>query len=242
MKKQSELSLSQSTIEKLGYYVYILIDPRDNNPFYVGKGCGNRINHHFLGALDINTKETKKINRIREIEKNGLQVGQIILRHQLLEKEAFEVESAIIDLLGKNHLTNLVLGHYSDDRGIMTIEDLKIKYEALPAIIDDPVLLININKLYNREMTATELYEATRKYWKINVNRASKSAFICSVFRGIIREVYSLDEWLPSKQESGRYIFYGKVAQSSKRDKYLHKSVTQYWRQGSQNPIKYVNC
>ena len=31
---------STSIIEKLAYYVYCLIDPRDGNIFYVGERCG----------------------------------------------------------------------------------------------------------------------------------------------------------------------------------------------------------
>ena len=42
---------STSIIEKLAYYVYCLIDPRDGNIFYVGKGVGNRVFHHALGSL-----------------------------------------------------------------------------------------------------------------------------------------------------------------------------------------------
>lgn len=37
---------SQSVIEKLKYYVYLLQDPRDNSVFYVGKGVGNRVFQH----------------------------------------------------------------------------------------------------------------------------------------------------------------------------------------------------
>jgi len=36
------------------FYVYALIDPRNNKPFYVGKGKGERWKHHF--------RETKKKN------------------------------------------------------------------------------------------------------------------------------------------------------------------------------------
>ena len=87
----NKYNLSQSTIEKLGYYVYLLIDPRDNKVFYVGKGKGNRINQHLLGALDDKTNETEKIKKIREIQNTGLEVKHSVLRHELTEKEAFEV-------------------------------------------------------------------------------------------------------------------------------------------------------
>jgi uncharacterized protein len=64
----SKHKISRSTIEKLQYYVYTLSDPRTNKIFYVGKGCGNRINHHLLGALEEKTKESEKIKTIRDIQ------------------------------------------------------------------------------------------------------------------------------------------------------------------------------
>lgn len=231
--------LSQSTIEKLNYYVYLLIDPRTDKVFYVGKGCGNRINHHLLGALEENTKETEKIKRIREIQKAELEVGHTILRHGLTEKEAFEVESAVIDLLGLENLTNLVSGHYSFDRGKMTLKNIKIEYEAVDAFFDEPVILIRINQLYRYEMPADELYEVTRKDWKVG-SRAKTIHIACAVYAGIIREVYAIDEWIPSAETPGRFMFIGEVAPPNIRQKYLDKSVAHVWKHGSQNPIKYV--
>jgi hypothetical protein len=237
MKKYN---LSQSTIERLGYYVYLLADPRNNKIFYVGKGKGNRINQHLLGALNNKTKETSKIKKIREIEKSDFEVKHYILRHELTEKEAFEVESAIIDVLGKDKLTNLMKGHNAEDKGLMKLEDVKIKYEAEEAIIEDRAILININNLYNRSMSTVEIYESTRKSWRINIKRAEDIKIAFSVYRGIIREVFSIHKWLPSSEVKGRYMFQGKVASKFLRDKYINKSVAKYWKRGSQNPIKYV--
>ena len=43
---------SQETIDKLGHYVYRLIDPRNGNTFYVGVGKGNRVFDHVKGAIN----------------------------------------------------------------------------------------------------------------------------------------------------------------------------------------------
>ena len=237
-------ALSQATIEKLQYYVYLLCDPRTNNsPFYIGKGHGNRINEHLLGALESDgNNEEAKITTIKEIQAAGLSVRLIILRHVLTEKEAFEIESAMIDFIGKENLTNIVLGHYSTERGIMTLQEIKVKYEAEDAIFDEPVILININELYNQkmQMNPVEIYEATRKYWKINLDRTNKIRIACSVYKGIIREVFIIDRWYLSTVQIGRKEFEGRVAEKEIRDKYIYKSVEKYWKQGSQNPIKYV--
>jgi hypothetical protein len=230
--------LSQSTIEKLGYYVYLLIDPRTDKPFYVGKGCGNRINQHLIGALKTNTKEKNKIRTIRDIESSGLSVKLVVLRHGLTQKEAFEVESSMIDFIGKDHLTNIVSGHYAAERGLMNLDDIKIKYEAEPAVFSDRVILININKLYDPNMSIEELLEATRKHWKVSAQRVSNIKIACSVYRGIIRGVFTIDHWLPSTQK-GRMLFEGGTASPKLQEKYLHKSVVKYWKQGSQSPIKY---
>ncbi|CDF99459.1 Putative uncharacterized protein [Avibacterium paragallinarum JF4211] len=40
---------STGVIEKIGYYIYCLVDPRNQNIFYVGKGKGNRVFQHSKG-------------------------------------------------------------------------------------------------------------------------------------------------------------------------------------------------
>jgi len=238
-----DLKLSQSTIEKLEYYVYLLKDPRTDKIFYVGKGRGNRINSHLLGALEEKESETtkEKIKTIKEIQRAGYKVGLVILRHGLSEKEAFEIECAVIDLLGKENLTNIVNGHHAYDRGLMSLDDIKIKYEAEEAIFTDSVLLININRLYKPKMTPAQIYEVTHGHWKLNRNRLEKYKIVCGVYRGIIREVFTAHSWHLSKLIKGRSYFDGEVASRGIRDKYIFKSVAKYWPLGSQYPIKYVD-
>lgn len=243
----NKYKLSQSTIEKLAYYVYLLIDPRNSRAFYVGKGHGNIINQHLLAALDKSVEETRKIKKIRKIKKAGREIELVILRHKLTETEAFEIESSVIDLidyLDRGSLVNDVKGHRSYDKGLATLRDLKRKYEAKDAKFDEPAILININKLYDKKMedNPPALYEATRKSWKIDISRVRKNniKIACGVYRGIIRGVFIIDKWRHS--QNGRYLFDGKSAPKSIERKYLDKSVSKYWKKGSQNPIKYVNA
>ncbi len=231
--------LSDKTIRELGYYVYLLSDPRNGKVFYVGKGCGDRINHHLLGALEEKTKETEKIKIIRDILSTGLEVDHTILRHGLSEKEALEVECAMIDFIGLDKLTNLVLGHHSFVRGKKTLRNIKTEYEPVEAIFDEPAMLIRINQLYRYEMPKSELYEATRKDWKVGT-RAKTIRIACAVYLGIIREVYVVDAWLPSTDARGRMMFNGHTAPPEIQNKYIDKTVAHLWKQGSQNPIKYV--
>ena len=108
------------------------------------------------------------------------------------------------------------------------------------AIIKDSLILININLTYEEDIKPEEIYEATRKAWKVDLNHVSKVEIACSVFRGIIREVFIIDRWLPSPEE-GRHMFEGKVAPENIREKYINKSVAKYWKKGCRYPIRYVN-
>ncbi|MCF6276649.1 MAG: hypothetical protein L3J07_02245 [Candidatus Magasanikbacteria bacterium] len=147
----------------------------------------------------------------------------------------------MINFLGIKNLTNIVKGHNSEDRGLMKLEDIKIKYEAENAIFEESAILININNLYQRNMSEKEIYDATRKSWRIDIKRASKIKIVCSIYKSIIREVFLVDKWVPSIEVKHKYMFNGKVVQKKIRNKYINKSVAKYWGQGMQYPIKYVS-
>jgi hypothetical protein len=53
MNPESNGSFSPEAAEKIGLYVYRLIDPRNGHTFYVGKGKGNRVFQHCRNALQI---------------------------------------------------------------------------------------------------------------------------------------------------------------------------------------------
>lgn len=233
---------SQAVIEKLGYYVYFLVDPRSNKTFYIGKGIRNRVFSHSIEASESDGEdESAKIQRINEIRACGQEEKRYILRSELSEDEAYRLESALIDYVGIDNLTNIVLGHKSE---LMTTDEVSIRYEVKEAIITDPVLIVNIHQLFDREMTEDELYEATRKWWVLSLSNCKKVKYVLSVYKGIIRQVYIPEKWLCGKTENGqeRICFEGTPADQSVRAEYVNCSVLTHLSKGAQNPIKYVNC
>ena len=120
---------SNEAIKQLGNYVYRLIDPRNGNTFYVGRGGGNRVFAHVNDALEnfdnknyITSEEKEgsiptKVERIREINKSGLEVIHVIQRWGLTLNEAKEVEASLID--SYPGLDNAISG-YDRDRGCIS--------------------------------------------------------------------------------------------------------------------------
>jgi hypothetical protein len=241
--------LPPSVVERLGHYVYLYIDPSDGSVFYIGKGQGSRA----LAHLD-DESETEKTQRIRDIRAKGQEPTIELLAHGLpSEAAALQLEAAAIDLLGVRRLTNRVRGHDSASVGRMPLQYAVGLYSAEPGIIDDPVMLIRINRLFRFDMSDQELYEATRGVWKVGVRRKGAKLAI-AVFRGVAREVYAIDRWVPAGSSPymtkdqdelkriGRWEFVGRVAEPSLREKYKGKSLEAYLPSNAQNPVTYVNC
>lgn len=239
--------LSPSVIEKLGYYVYIYINPLNDSIFYVGKGKGNRVFDHLK-----NDNESEKVNAIKEIRANGKEPRIEILVHGLSDEEtALRIEAAVIDVIGVDNLTNGVRGWQSGYYGRMDVEQLASLYEREKVEIEEPAILIRINQLYQYGMSEIELYDVTRGVWRVGENR-NKAKYAFAVYEGIVREVYKIEQWFPAGTtfstrdpngliEPDRWEFIGKLAEPKVREKYWLKSVEDYFSQNSQNPITYVN-
>lgn len=232
-----------SVIEALQYYVYCLVDPRTNKIFYIGEGHENRVFNHANDALNENLSSLK-LDIIRDIRKNNLNVIYYIIRHGLSRDEALLVESVLIDLLTydkfntESILTNIQSGHHQWDKGIKTIDEINLIYDCaeINPNPDDRFVCININKTYNNG-ERENIYEATRKYWKMNGQRAMSATYVLSLYRGIVRAVFKPTRWYLSKEYKGRWEFDGIEVEESP---YLHKTVKNIITCG-QNPISYYN-
>lgn len=235
-------SFSPEVIAKLKTYVYRLIDPRNGETFYVGKGKGNRVFAHIRAEIETDDP-SDKLHRIHEIRATGFDVAHVIHRHGLDDKTAFEVEAALIDAYPG--LTNATNGSGSNEFGAMHAQEIVNKYQAEPAEFQHRAILINVN----RSATETSLYDATRYAWKISPKKASKAEIICAVRFGIIVAVFVADEWLPATPEHfpgkepmpNRHGFIGADAPDPIRRMYINKRLPDtYRKRGAANPIKYT--
>lgn len=232
---------SAEIIEQLKFYVYRLVDPRNGETFYVGKGVGNRVFQHAQGIL-VSDRFSEKIERIRDIQIAGLQVIHIIHRHGLDEDTAYEVEAALIDAYPG--ITNIMEGHGNSEFGVMHASEIIQKYSAEEVLFQHKALMINVN----RTATADTLYEATRFAWRLSINKAQKAEIVLSVRHGIIIGVFVAESWLPATRENfplrepvpGRYGFVGERANKVIEKIYLGKKLPEnYRKKGASNPIKY---
>ena len=239
--------------------MYRLIDPRDGETFYVGKGKDNRVFSHISAAENRSGEEEfiddpadPKMSRIRAILGAGRNVEIVIHRHGMSEETALEVESALIDAyssLPNSSLANLQGGVGKHQR-MMHVEDVFRQYEAKPADIKHKVILINVNKTAGK-MT---LYDAVRYCWKINKNRAAKSEYVLAVSRGFIIGAFVAKTWLDATMDNckdnfsgqepsaGRVGFVGRKAPEEIAGQYVGKSVPDPSRgkRGAANPIRYA--
>jgi hypothetical protein len=226
--------------EKLKTYVYRLIDPRNGETFYVGKGQGNRVFAHIREQVE-EDDPNNKLRRIRDVRLAGFEVAHVIHRHGMDEKTALEVEAALIDAYPG--LTNIA-GPFGSDYGAMHAREIIRRYAAEPAVFQHKAMLISVN----RSAAGNSLYEATRYAWKVRLSKAQEAEVILATLQGLIVGAFIPQAWLPAtganfpgrEDVPGRFGFVGEEAPPRIRNEYVGKRVPdEYRKRGSANPIKY---
>ena len=93
------------------YYVYVLIDPRNDQPFYVGKGKGDRVLQHYY-EWDLNrTSNRHKTRKIKKLQKLGYEPQYEIVFESSDEQTVLDEEKRLIQKWGRYKL---------DEGGILT--------------------------------------------------------------------------------------------------------------------------
>lgn len=157
------------------YYVYALLDPRKRHPdfgfqpFYIGKGKGDRADKHLSVPNFEIESSPKKVYKINSIRKCGYEPKLIKITELLEEDKAYDLESELIKKYGRADiddggiLTNLCIGSRPPSR-----KGSKISEKQKQSIID-----ANRKRLTGK--TYEELYgEERAKIVRENVGRATK--------------------------------------------------------------------
>jgi hypothetical protein len=93
------------------YYVYELIDPRVNLPFYVGKGKNDRVYFHLSEKSRAKSENKRKYNKIQKIRENGHEPEIKIVKYFEDENDAYDYEEILIEKYGRMRY---------DENGILT--------------------------------------------------------------------------------------------------------------------------
>lgn len=97
------------------FYVYHLIDPRNGQVFYVGKGVGNRVKQHVRNAVRGVVDNAPKHRRIIEIIESGHRVVESVVLANITEEAALRIEREMIADMRESGLTNISGGNVTNN-------------------------------------------------------------------------------------------------------------------------------
>lgn len=120
----------------------------------------------------------------------------------------------------------------TDCNGELTEKDFKV-----------PTMLIKINRLYREGMRDDEIYDVTRQWWRIRLERAEKMKYALAVSDSVVRKVFAIASWETDAEAGedygGRIRFIGHIAEDSLQKRWVGKSVKTLFPKGAVNPIRY---
>lgn len=149
-----------------------------------------------------------------------------------------------------NQLTNIVAGHHQWDEGIKNVDEINTIYNCPKINLNtgDTLLLVSLNKSFNQAKAngvyrRFDIYEATRKYWKISKNTPLEIKYVLGLYKGIVRSVIEVKSWQwttiaedGTLFNSDRCIIEGVLLENSP---YVNKDVSDY-PFGSGGAVRYI--
>ena len=246
--------------EQLKWYVYRLIDPRNGETFYVGKGEGNSIFQHATSdSLETEDEDDLDLTaqRVKAIQAAGLEVGHLVHRHGIDTQEiAYEIEAALIDAYPG--LTNQAAGHGPGDYGCRHVEQINRDYAAVEQInrgyaaeefeVLEPLILIYVSRSLAE---GRSVYDAVSYAWRVNIANVNQRNLVLAHDKGMVVGAFRPDNWMKATTENfptrhtvpGRYGFVGREAERPVWDHYVGKRVPARYRQkgAAAQPIRYCH-
>ena len=226
----ANLTFSSCVLEHLKYYVYRLVDPRNDKTFYVGKGYGNRVFQHIREeiAADADDLMSLKLDTIRAIKRSAMSVKIIVHRHGIEDdRTAFAVEAALIDAYVE--LSNKQTGRLTHRFGRKTLDEIEEAYACEEAEIVHKVMIIDINKTFGLRTegrSRDSVYDAVRFQWKAKLKNARRCDYVLAQRGGVIVGIFKPDIWLEATPENFPE-FIGKLAFLNRRIGFRGSEVTE---------------
>ena len=156
------------------FYVYHLIDPRSNLPFYVGKGTGRRAWTHLSETFDVhNPYKSRKIESIRS---DGFEPVVCIIKDGMTSEEALTFEAQEILRYGRRNqsslglLTNLTDGGRGGDTSSFIKESTRAKWSKARKGTNNPQSKLTcqqVLEIYRSEQAISEIVE----YYSISASQ-----------------------------------------------------------------------
>ena len=123
-----------------------------------------------------------------------------------------------------------------------------------PSDITEDVVIIKINRSYYPGISALELYDITRGCWRRKIESVESAKYALATYNGEVVEVYKINYWCPASElhremfaynpeiHWNRIGFFGSVADKAVREKFVGKSVKNFFKRGEADPVKLIKA